>query len=363
MSDGRWLLATTLAVATLSCGPVLAADPLGTAGRFRVFGWANCGKPILEQMQGSCDPAPVADNLPAPLRAEAHLKRAMALVSFLRMEQAAAAVGEALKTDPTYADALVFRARLSLSQMHADAAIRDLNGGLYLAPGNPFLLATRAEYLLDSGDPKAAQRDIVQALQQRPDDVDILWIRARTRMALNQLNDAKADLDRALELEPDERRVRLFRAQVQLRSGEFEAAVADASSLLKIRPDVSALEVRAVAYTALDRFAEAVADLTALLGEPGTPSQASPQFPHCSQLLVQRAILLVRLGRAADANRDLDTITTVGGRPALLRLQLFLRKNGFSDLPLDGQRSAAFDDALQTCFINQACGRGLIRSL
>lgn len=363
MTAGRLLLVATLAVGSLGWSAAWAADPLGTAGRFRAFGWANCGKPIMEQMQGACDPVSVADRLPARARAEAHLKRAVALVSFLRMVQAAAAVDEALKADPKHADALVFRARLSMSQMRADAAERDLTVGLDRVPRNPYLLATRAEYLLDLGNLKSALSHVNQALHQRPDDVDMLWIRARTWMALQQRDQAETDLDRALAIEPNEQRIRLFRAQLHLRRGEFERAIVNAEVLLKGRPDVSALEVRAMAYAELDRNAEAVADLTAILGEPGTPSQASPQFPHFNQLLVQRATLLVRLGRTVEASRDLDTIVAVGGKPALLRLQVLLRRNGFADLPLDGQRSAAFDSALQACVASQTCGRGLIRSL
>ena len=79
--------------------------------------------------------------------------------------------------------------------------------------------------------------------------------------------------------------------------------------------------------------------------------------------MMQRALLLVQLHRKADANLDLDAILTVGGRRSLLRMQIYLRRNGFADLPLDGERTAAFDSALESCFINQACGRGLVRSL
>jgi hypothetical protein len=86
-------------------------------------------------------------------------------------------------------------------------------------------------------------------------------------------------------------------------------------------------------------------------------------MPHFGQLLVQRAVLLAKLGRTDDANRDLDTIVATGGKRALLRMQVYLRKNGFKDLPLDGERTAAFDQAVEACFINQACGRGLVRSL
>jgi hypothetical protein len=86
-------------------------------------------------------------------------------------------------------------------------------------------------------------------------------------------------------------------------------------------------------------------------------------MPHFNQLMVQRAILLAKLDRSAEAGRDLDVIVTSGGKRVVIRLQVFLRRNGFEDVPLDGKRTAAFDEALQACIVNQACGRGLVRSL
>jgi tetratricopeptide (TPR) repeat protein len=358
-----WLPPTALAVLFLAIGPALGSDPLGTVGRFRSFGVSNCGAPVMSQLQGACDPPPVSETLKGAAAAQAHLDRARALVSFLRLEQAYDAAAQAVAADPRNSDALLFRARLAMSQINADASSRDLNAGLLAAPDNPFLLASRAEFLLESGDAQAAWKDISAALVQRPDDVDMLWVRARTRMELNQLGDAKKDLDRAQELEPGVRQVLLFRAQLQLRRGEFEAAVADASTVLDRQHDISAMETRAIAYVALGRNAEAVDDLSAVLGKPGEPSAASPSMPHISQLMMQRALLLVQLHRKADANLDLDAIVTAGGKRSLLRMQIYLRRNGFSDLPLDGERTAAFDSALEACFINQACGRGLVRSL
>jgi tetratricopeptide (TPR) repeat protein len=317
----------------------------------------------MEQLKGACDPAPVPDGLPAAERAGAHMQRAKTLLALMRLEAAYEAVGEALKADPKNADALVLRVRLSMSQMMADAMLRDLNAGLLAAPGNPFLLASRAEYSLQMGDKPAALRDIAAALEKEPNDVDMLWIRARTRMALEQYDEAAKDLDRALSIE-DVRRVRQSRAQLNLQRGHFDQAIADTTVLLESRPyDPSAIEVRAVAYTARGRDREAVDDLTVILGKPGEPVTATPAFPHQGQLFVQRAILLMRLDRADDARRDLDTITALGGKRALLRMQIFLRKNGFAEVAVDGQRGRVFDQALESCFINQACGRGLVRSL
>lgn len=361
----KLLAAAAAVLCLLGAAPLHAEDPLGTVGRFRSFGFGsrNCSAPVMEQLKGACNPAPVPDALPAAERAGAHLDRARKLIALLRLEDAYEAASEALKADPKNADALVLRARLSMSQMLADAMIRDLNAGLLAAPGNPFLLASRAEYSLEMGETPAALRDIAAALEKEPKDVDMLWIRARTRMALQQYDDAAKDLDRALSIE-DVRRVRQSRAQLNLQRGRFDEAIADTTVLLESRPyDPSAIEVRAVAYTARGRDREAVDDLTTILGKPGEPVTATPTFPHQGQLFVQRAILLMRLNRADDARRDLDTITAFGGKRALLRMQIFLRKNGFTEVPVDGQRGAAFDSAVESCFINQACGRGLVRSL
>src|SRR6185436_6243186 len=80
------LALTALALGLLAAGQAFAADPLGTSGRIRTFAFANCGAPIMQQIEGACDPAPVADSLPAPERAQAHLKRAVALVGFGRVD-------------------------------------------------------------------------------------------------------------------------------------------------------------------------------------------------------------------------------------------------------------------------------------
>lgn len=364
MNHVKSLPVAALTLWLLGLGQAVAADPLGTVGHFRSFGVKNCGKPINEQLQGACDPPAVAESLSGRERAEAHLKRARALMSFLRLEQAYAAVVDALNADPKNIEAMVFRVRLAMSQAAWEATNRDLNAGLLAAPDNPFLLATRAEIVLENGDPKAALRDVSAALERQPDDVDMLWIRARARVELDQFEDAKKDFDRALQLEPDNNRVLLSRAQLYLRRGEFEHAISDTSELLALRPgDISGRETRAISYAALGRNAEAVDDLNVILGKPGEPSAASPIFTQFSRLLLQRAILLVRLNRPAEANLDLDAIMTTGGKRALLRMQVYLRKNGFADLRIDGQRTAAFDSALEACFINQACGRGLVRSL
>jgi len=55
----------------------------------------------------------------------------------------------------------------------------------------------------------------------------------------------------------------------------------------------------------------------------------------------------------------LESIVRFGGARAVLQMQVYLRSHGFPDVKLDGVRSDQLDDALQACFINDACGRGI----
>ena len=69
--------------------------------------------------------------------------------------------------------------------------------------------------------------------------------------------------------------------------------------------------------------------------------------------------LRLRLNRPAEARWDVDAVMKHSGLPEILQLQVYLRNNGFPDLPLDGKQSDRLADALVACFINDACARGM----
>ena len=154
-----------------------------------------------------------------------------------------------------------------------------------------------------------------------------------------------------------------MKAQAQFRLGQFEGAVDDATKTLAISAnDLMARETRALALIALDRPAEAIEDLNVLLGPPGQPTTAVA-LRHNREILFQRALLLAQLGKREDSNRDIEVLMLSGGKQAILRVQLYLRRNGFPDVRIDGERDTDFDNTLRNCVLDRACGRGITRHI
>lgn len=347
-------------------GTAAAEAPIkmGTAGLYRGVPATNCGQPVDAQMQGACDPPPVSESLPLAEKVQAHIVRAEQLITLIRMPQAGAAADQAVTLDPNNFAALKFRARLALNNWDDDTAWRDVNAALAIEADDSDLLATKAELRWRRQEQELAVQDATAAVKADPKNADAYRIRGRFLMIMNRTGDALADWNTALDLEPDLTLVRLFRSQTLLRMGYFSAAANDASVILKEDPhDRSALVVRATAYRAIGKLAEAVDDLDALLGKPGDAMRSPAADPVHRPLLLQRMVISVKLGRKVEAQRDLEMLLNGGGKQGVLQLQLYLRQNGFSDLPISGERSERMDDALRTCIAEEACLRGVIQRI
>lgn len=345
--------------------PAAAKDTLGTAGRFRSIHVQGCGKPMLAQLRGACDPPPVdAKLLTVTEQVQAHIARAKTLMLMMRMPQARQAADRALALDPNDLAALTFRARLALMMMDNRTALRDVNAALKVAPSDADLLATRAEIWFDRTLYDLALPDANAAVEAEPTDVDALCIRGRILINLERPKDARADFDQATKLEPSYGRAWLFRANADLHLGDYITAVTDANEALRQNPgDLSAMETRATARFGLGQLQKAADDLTLILGKPGDKSHPPPTSPGEQRLILQRVIIFITLGRDEEAQKDLDMMLLAGRTRAVLRLQLYLRRNGFPDVRITGKRSARFNDALHGCFLQRECWHGLTRYL
>lgn len=354
----RHCVAVAVLTADLLVTPCFASDPLGTAGPIRSFGSGSCNVSYAARMRGECDPPAIASTLPPGRRSQERVERARLLISVLRVDQAVNELDTAIAEDPLNGSALVLRARLKMPG-RLDEAERDVNRALQIDPANSNALATRA-FIVPGEKNSLGLRDATRALDIDPKNADALWIRSTIFVRMGRLDAAERDLDSALELEPDEPRTLLSRAEIRMRVGKTEDAGRDATAVLALRRfDKGALQIRAVVHARSGDYAGALDDLNVVLGKPADRSGVAPIRPDLVNLYVQRALALARTGKPVEAKQDLDAIVTVGGVRAILQMQLYLRSHGFPDVNLDGKRSDQLDEALQACFINDACGRGI----
>jgi hypothetical protein len=188
----------------------------------------------------------------------------------------------------------------------------------------------RAKINLENGNAYRAFFDINYLAEHYRTNTDFLSLRAQTFLLLNQPLAAISDLTAAFELKPNSLQLLLQRAQAHELGG-------------------------------YDR--NAVADLTTVLGPIGTKPKYAIAGDQQGQLLMQRAIILVRLKRFADAASDMMMAIDQGGRPSILRAQVFLRQNGFGETALDGRISPELREALKACFGLNSCFLGIMRAI
>lgn len=355
-----WLIARiflcALILTAASRAAAQNADPrMGRAGPIMLVFWQQCPAKDAPSWD-PCNPPPVDPSLPAEEKAKAGVARAIALISRGKMRFAYPEVDQALKDDPKSIAALVLRARIAATVGAPNGAPEQVvDASLAVAPNDPDLLATKAFLLQDN--PGVALEFVNKSLAIDPNSADALWIRSNILIRTNSFEEAERDLARAVTINPGLPNLAQNLAELRARLGRPNPGANDMRPAA--RGDFRMAQIRAVERGSAGDFAGAVQELTFVLGEPGKPESLLPVTPQFTDLYIQRALALTRIGRADDARRDLDTIVKYGGIRAILRLQIFLRAHGFGDIPVDGQRTASFDSAMETCFLRDNCANVL----
>jgi tetratricopeptide (TPR) repeat protein len=165
------------------------------------------------------------------------------------------------------------------------------------APGYVAARYSRATALLERGQLTRALEDYAEVLRRQPDHKDARRNRLVALSRAGRAAEALPDADLLVTAYPDDAAIRLLRAHVRATLGQDEGALADYDSALKTKPSAEGHLARASLLQQMDRPADALRDLDAVL-------QLAPRNVAA---LRERARLRAKGGDAEGALADLDT--------------------------------------------------------
>jgi tetratricopeptide (TPR) repeat protein len=142
-----------------------------------------------------------------PERAELHLALATALHMQGKAREAEAAYGECLKRDRKNVRALINLGSLQVDGGQPAAAIKALDGALYLSPDNTEALFHKGRGLGRMGEAGEALQIFEGLARKQPDNVDVLKFLALCHMDIGHKTEAAKVLSRAAELAPDDKAI------------------------------------------------------------------------------------------------------------------------------------------------------------
>lgn len=142
-------------------------------------------------------------------------------------------------------------------------------------------------------------------------------------------------------------------AQAERRLGRYANAIDDISMMIEGLPDNQIwpgyLEQRASIYEEADRASEAAADYEKAADLYG------PNFERADELRTRAAILRAASGNSDAAHKIFSDLIRSGKLQTILRIQVFLRNNGFDDVAIDGKSSPVLESALERCLADRNC--------
>lgn len=311
-----------------------------------------------------CPLPPLADDrVDAIQQAKARLNRANYYIDMGQLKNALVEADQALKLTPDDVDSRHLVARLALSIGDFERAEHEIEIALQQRPDDANLQATKAAGFINTR-PDEAMRLFDRILTEHPDHRFSRESRARLRLALGHAKEAVADLDILLAGKERDTNLLALRADAQITAGNVRQGVADLTEALNQSPDRSdLLTSRATANEMLGDDEAALADLDTLLGPVGGSPNYALGGDQLGLYRLQRALVLVHLKRFADAATDAVNALNVGGRRSVLQAQIFLRHNGFPEVPLDGQSSESLKRAMQACMGLGSCFEKVIGSI
>jgi tetratricopeptide (TPR) repeat protein len=294
----------------------------------------------------------------------AHLARAQFFIAMAELPKALGEADATLESEPNNAAIRHLAGRLAMSMGDYSRAARDIAMALQQSPDDPNIAATSAALMELQQNPYAALDAFSEILARHPDHAFSRLARAKLFLSLAQPQNAIADLDVLLAADGTDATLLPLRATAYLQINEPERAIADYTKALAEHPEQLELVLgRATAAMLAGDDNAALADFDTILGPVGGASRYAIGGDLLAKYRTQRAFVFVHLKRFADAAAEMASALDAGGKPAVLRAQIFLRHNGFPQTPLDGRDSDGLRQSLQACFGLNSCFESISEAL
>ncbi|MGA8497361.1 MAG: tetratricopeptide repeat protein [Xanthobacteraceae bacterium] len=349
------LLAIVAIAAPLTIAAVAgAAEPAAPAGVIAVR-----SNPCLLAKYGHgqpCQVPPLPESQDTSQLIAAHLARAQFFIAMAELPKALDEADVALALDSDNAAIRHLAGRLAMSMGDYPRAERDLAMALRQSPDDPNIAASNAALLEMQQNLDTALDAFSEILARHPDHAFSRLARAKLFLSMAQPQNAIADLDVLLAGDNPDSALLPLRATAYLQMNDPERAMADYTKALAEHPEQLELMLgRATAAMLAGDDNAALADFDTILGPVGGTSRYAIGGDLLAKYRTQRAFVFVHLKRFADAAAEMANALDAGGKPAVLRAQIFLRHNGFPQTPLDGRDSDGLRQSLQACFGLNSC--------
>jgi tetratricopeptide (TPR) repeat protein len=357
-------LAAMLVPAPAAAGANVA--DLGPAGVLMLDKLPACLEEDFASAYQKCLPARPATEAAVEARSKALIDRAILLIYMRRWDEARQELDLAIAATPRLVEprhlagrvaTLVYMERHESSWL--DAARAYLSAARELAPRNADVRASEAFLVGETGQTDEAIRIYGEAIALQPKHAFSLGRRGMLLEAQGWPERAIKDYDDAIAAAPEDPAVRRARADLLVAAGKPREALGDLDALLKQnKHDFMAIMMRAAAHQMLREYDAALEDLHTLIYGPKDGIPFATGGEQLAGFLMQRAMVLVELKRNLEAAEDATRAVELGGKQKILRLQVYLRRHGFSLLRLDGLISPALTAAIEACFGRAECREG-----
>lgn len=277
------------------CGPMTLPAAFGKAPavvQTDAEHWRDCEGEQLDFRIIGCTAVIAAGRESAARLAIAHNNRGFAYVAFRgpyvfnprsRPAEALRDYDEAIRLNPSYADAYANRGALHISRdtSHREdryaQSMQDLDEAIRLEPSHARAFHHRSIIHYARAQHDRAIQDLDEAIRLQPAYADAFRRRALSYKARDQIDRALEDLEQVTRLKPTDARAWLERCETRARIGPLDAALNDCDEMLRLKEASgadrrSAHEARGMVYFKAGRLDAAIADYDAALRSLDLPT-------------------------------------------------------------------------------------------